>query len=98
MKKFVDYVGPNDLVAFEGGHCTGSLGVPIVSNDSTYLFWMDRRGFMICKEEISVESLRQIRRQGAMYFVGRPSGDLAETFNAEFELIAEQQEYALYKL
>lgn len=70
----------NGLIIASGGPCKDPDGSPVAYNASYMFYWLDRKGFNICEEEQSIDTVAALANRGAQYFVaekvalaGRPA-------------------------
>jgi hypothetical protein len=97
-------VPPGAKIVTAGGSCYGSGLHRFVASDAPYLFyWMDRKGFSLCREKQSVEALREYSRRGAEYFVAEKSAvETCEGFEQQlkqtFPLVSESGELSVYRI
>jgi uncharacterized membrane protein len=73
------------LILASGGNCADADGYPTAYNSSYMFYWLDRKGFNICREQQSIEKVREFAQNGAVYFVAEKQA-LAEKPNFEAEL------------
>jgi Dolichyl-phosphate-mannose-protein mannosyltransferase len=62
------HVAPGALMLVSGGNCTNDEGEPVPFNASHMLYWMDRKGFDICREGKNADSVAAYVARGAQYF------------------------------
>jgi 4-amino-4-deoxy-L-arabinose transferase-like glycosyltransferase len=90
-------------IVVTGHHCLGSTGRP-TAYDIAYLFyWIDRKGFSLCREAQSVAALEERAARGAAFFVAEGfATDAAPGFEAaaraRFPLVAECGELRMLDL
>lgn len=70
-------------------------GRPVAHDDSALLFWLDRRGFTLPRENHSVETLLALQRRGARFYVIHTDAPAAETIRARFPELARHGPYRL---
>jgi 4-amino-4-deoxy-L-arabinose transferase-like glycosyltransferase len=68
-QEFKPAIPDNVLIVASAPHCYGSNGKLGAYNASYMFYWLDRKGFNICREQQSVEKLRSFAQRGAKYFV-----------------------------
>ena len=66
--------------------------------DSPLLFWLDRKGFIIAKEEARIGTILKLRERGAQYYVGTKEGELAAELGQRFRIVSSSGDYALFAL
>ncbi len=66
---FSSYMTDKTLILASGGECQDPTGKPVAYNSSYMFYWLDRKGFNVCEEEQSLESVRSFIAQGVAYFV-----------------------------
>ena len=57
------------LILASGGHCKDPDGYQVAYNASYMFYWLDRKGWNVCVEEQSLNSVREFSQKGAVYFV-----------------------------
>ncbi len=66
---FSSYIPDKTLILASGGECKDPTGQPVAYNSSYMFYWLDRKGWNVCEEEQSLESVKSFIAQGAGYFV-----------------------------
>ncbi len=84
-RSFEPLVAEGALIIASGGADKDKRGNKSATNAPYFFFWMNRKGFSLPDSEQSFESLEQLRRRGAHYFVAEPSR-LARTDGFEMDL------------
>ncbi len=102
-KSFIPLLPKDELVLTTGGDCRDEDGYRLAYNASFMLFWTDHKGFNICTEEESLESVATFARRGAKYYlVAKGALRAKEKFAADlrhsYPLVADCGEYCLFKL
>lgn len=101
-KSFATQIAPNDLILVTGGVCQED-GYPVAYNASFMLYWTDRKGFNVCIEEQSLESVATFAKRGAKYFMAvkstlRRKKQLEEDLRQTYPVLAECDDYCLFQL
>lgn len=101
-KSFAAMIPKDDLILVTGGVCQDD-GYPVAYNASFMLYWADRKGFNVCIEEQSLESVSAFARRGAKYFMAVKSTlqrkkHLAEDLRQTYPVLAECDDYCLFQL
>ena len=90
----VKLIPPGSLVLANGGLKGDKLGHPKAFNDSYFFYWIDRKGYNITIEDLSVKNVLAFKDKGAAFFIaeertiGKVPGlvaDLKQTFTPIFE-------------
>ncbi|HEX7049743.1 MAG TPA: glycosyltransferase family 39 protein [Longimicrobiales bacterium] len=68
-QSFARHVPEDALILATGGTCVDASGRPVAYNASYMFYWMDRKGFNICRQERSLEKVRSFVARGAKFFV-----------------------------
>jgi hypothetical protein len=68
-KTFAPQIAPGALILSTGGNCTDAEGEAIQYNASYMFYWVDRKGFSICRQGQSVDSVAAFAARGAQYFI-----------------------------
>ena len=102
-KSFIPLLPNDELVLTTGGDCRDEDGYRLAYNASYMLFWTDRKGFNICTEEQSLESVATFARRGAKYYLVakgalRTKEKFATDLRHSYPLISDCGEYCLFKL
>jgi hypothetical protein len=61
------------LIIASGGDCRGNYGQQVAYNSSYMFYWLDHKGFNVCREEQSIKKVNELVRRGATYFVAEKS-------------------------
>lgn len=100
---FADLIPPKDLILVTGGVCTDEDGYPVAYNASFMIYWAQRKGFNVCIEEQSLESIVQFKQRGAKYFLAakstfRNKKQLESDLRQTYPVLAECDDYFLLQL
>jgi 4-amino-4-deoxy-L-arabinose transferase-like glycosyltransferase len=83
---FTPQIPPNTLVLSSGGDCRGLYGQKVAYNISYMFYWLDRKGFSICREEQTIARVKEFHRRGAKFFIAEKSSlDLKKGFEEELK-------------
>lgn len=99
----VKLIPPGSLVLANGGLKGDKLGHPKAYNDSYFFYWIDRKGYNITIEDLSVKNILAFRDKGAGFFIaeertiGKVPGLVAD-LKQNFEVIFECNGCTLFKL
>jgi hypothetical protein len=52
-----------------GGFCSDQQGYPKAYNNSYFFYWLNRKGYNICVEELSVTNIAAYKAKGIDFFV-----------------------------
>ena len=101
-KSFAAMIPREDLILVTGGVCQDD-GYPVAYNASFMLYWADRKGFNVCIEEQSLESVVAFTKRGAKYFLAAKSTfrykkHLEEDLRQTYPVLAECDDYCLFQL
>lgn len=94
----------SSLLLVPGGGSRGATGYPVAYNDSHLLYWLDRKGFNMPSDQVSMDNLHGYQSRGAQYFVtGKQflddcDPDFAARFRARYPLVAEAGAMQAYRL
>lgn len=93
-RQFSELVPPAAVLLSSSWSCYDPEGKPQASNMPFFFYWMDRKGFNICRQQQSVEAVEAYAARGARYFAIDPdSRAIDEAFDvsltARFPLVAE---------
>jgi len=97
-KQFAPQLESDALVVTLGGPCTDDTGRPVASDNPAMLFWMDRKGFSICEQEVSLNAIVLARDRGGKYFAGKPDEELGAELKRNFRLIDQSDSFVLFAL
>ncbi len=100
--RFAPLVPRGDLILASGGVCE-EQGHEVAYNASYFFYWMDRKGFNICREQQSLTAVAGLAARGARYFVAeRPALAAKPGFESElrrsYPLLAETGSALLFDL
>jgi hypothetical protein len=100
---FAPQIPPNTLILSSGGDCRGLYGQKVAYNISYMFYWLDRKGFSICREEQTIARVKEFQRRGAKFFIAEKSSlDLKKGFEEElkktFAIKAECKDAYLFEL
>jgi len=66
---FRPLVPKDSLILVSGGISHDETGRPVAYNAPYMFFWMDRKGFSIARDNLSLKSIKEYAQRGASYFV-----------------------------
>lgn len=100
---FLPRIPPNALIVSSGGPCRDENGYPVAYNASYMFYWLDRKGFNVCKEEQSIETLQSFASSGAGYFIAEKSAlmdkpGFQEHLMRVFPVVHECEDAFLFKI
>jgi 4-amino-4-deoxy-L-arabinose transferase-like glycosyltransferase len=94
-KERLDQIIPkNSLILTNGEHGKDEFGNPMAYQIAYFFYWLDRKGFSIKFEDLSVKNILAFKRAGADYFVAEKDkimhspgleGELKKNFKPIFE-------------
>jgi hypothetical protein len=79
-----------------GGPKTDETGQPVAYDDGTMIFYLDRKGFVIPREEASAATIRQLAPRGANYLVVKRGTPLAAEARRTFSVVDTFGDYQLF--
>jgi 4-amino-4-deoxy-L-arabinose transferase-like glycosyltransferase len=99
---FAAMIPADNLILVTGGVCHDE-GYPVAYNASFMLYWADRKGFNVCIEEQSLESVVGFIQRGAKYYLAakstfRQKKQLEEDLRRTYPVLAECDDYCLFQL
>ncbi len=68
-QEFRGQVPPGELVLATGGRCLDETGRRVAPDKPYMFYWMDRKGFIICREEQTLAVVDRAVARGATFFV-----------------------------
>ncbi len=68
-KQFAQLIPPQALIISVGGSCIGASGRPVSYQAPYMFFWTDRKGFSICGEQQSLDTVRSLQARDARYLI-----------------------------
>lgn len=91
------------LILATGGNCRDSDGYRLAYNASYMFYWLERRGFNVCVEELSIDNVRTFAGRGAQYFVAQRSylakmNGSEAGFRSAFQVTAETPDFVVFDL
>ena len=100
---FRPHVEPGELVVVGGASETDQHGLQRASDPPYYLFWLDRKGFVLHDDELSVERLSQLRLRGARYYLAeqwrlKNQQEFLSSVKRKFRILAEENDTLLIDL
>jgi dolichyl-phosphate-mannose-protein mannosyltransferase len=101
---FAPLVPHDALIVASGGECADERGLPVAPNASYMFYWMDRKGFNICRDHQSIASLDSIAGLGARYFVAEKQAlrwaprDLEDSLRRRYVVVSEGRGAILFRL
>jgi hypothetical protein len=67
---FAPHIPPHAVILASGGNCEDAEGEPIAYNASYMFYWVDRKGFNLCRGKgQTVDSVAAFAAKGAEYFI-----------------------------
>ncbi len=102
-EQFAVLIPRDDLILVTGGVCRDEDGYPVAYNASFMIYWAQRKGFNVCIEEQSLESIIQFKQRGARYFLAakstfRNKKQLESDLRQTYPVLAECDDYFLLQL
>ncbi len=102
-KRIAPALPPGALIVTTGGICEGRGGHMVASDASYMFYWLDRKGFSICREKQSLAALRACAKRGATYFIAENEAVAAQPgFDQELRnnlrLIAQVDPVRIYRI
>lgn len=95
-KRFQPQIEPGRLVATCGDNALrDETGAPIAHNDSPFLFWLDRKGFTLTREEQVSATLASLHARGVGYVVCRTDQPVADYVQAHLRVLDRAGDYLL---
>ncbi len=70
---FAPHIAPGALILASGGNCTDADGEPVTYHSPHMMYWLDRKGFNVCREAESADSAAAFAARGAQYFIAERS-------------------------
>lgn len=102
-RSFAPRVSEGALLVASGGPCRDSTEFPVAYNKPYMFYWMDRKGFNVCREEQSLQAVGSMAARGAAYLVAevadldaRPG--LEGRLRRRYDLVAECEQALLLRL
>jgi hypothetical protein len=91
------------LILASGGPCRDADGYQVAYNASYFFYWLDRRGFNVCEEEQSLQTVRSFAERGAVYFIAEKQAlkkkpGLEAELRANFPVTAECDSAVVFQL
>lgn len=101
-ESFAAMMPKEELILVTGGVCRDE-GYPVAYNASFMLYWADRKGFNVCIEEQSLETVATFIKRGAKYYLAakstfRQKKQLEEDLRRTYPVLAECDDYCLFQL
>ncbi len=101
-QSFAALIPEDNLILVTGGVCQDE-GYPVAYNASFMMYWADRKGFNVCIEEQSLESVASFIKRGAKYYLAakstfRQKKQLEEDLRRTYPVRAECDDYCLFQL
>lgn len=101
--KFAAHVPPGTLIAAAGDRCFDEGGHRTAFEAPFYFYWMDRKGWSVCTERQSVETLRALAQRGARFYVAHRGSfneqpALEAQLRATFPVVAECDREVLFRI
>jgi hypothetical protein len=91
-------IPPGARVVMVGGPGVDETGKPVAHDDGTMIFFLDRKGFVIPKEEARVEAIRKLARRGAKYLVEARGTPLAAAAGRTFRSVGAFGDYQVFAI
>lgn len=95
---FQPLIGRDDLVTMIGATCVDEGGAPVAYDDSPMMFWLDRKGFILCMQEDNLGPVLSTKARGAKFFIMKKDDEHSPVFKRTFKLISASGLYELYQL
>jgi hypothetical protein len=101
-QEFAAVVPADGKIVVKGGRMFDELGHPVAWNEPMVFAWMDRKGFNYGLEELSLETIERIAKEGGRYWMVLRSDLEKAGIEAEaerrFRRVADCDGYTLYDL
>jgi hypothetical protein len=93
----------NGLVIVNGGHCKDPAGYSVAYNASYLFYWTDRKGWNVCYEDQSLDTIMSLVGRGARYFLLekaflRVQPGFEENLRATFPILREHSDLIIFRL
>ncbi len=72
-QEFAKFIPPSEKIVVKGGKKFDEKGFPVAYNEPMVFAWMDRKGFNYAPEDLSLETLENLRSRGGRFWVMRES-------------------------
>jgi len=102
-KSFQAKVEPAAAIAVIGRASLSESGRPVAHDNPYFFYWMDKKGFVIAIDQLSISALEDVKRKGVSYLVAeerylntRP--DIAREIEGKYKLIEACEGVILFKL
>ncbi|MHB8055572.1 MAG: glycosyltransferase family 39 protein [Candidatus Aminicenantales bacterium] len=100
---FAPSIPAGDLILATGGPSRDATNRPVAFNSPYFFYWLDRKGWNIPSDAVSLDSVRAFARRGARFFIGERSvlemsPDFEKGLRASFPVAAECSEAILFRL
>jgi hypothetical protein len=97
------HIEPNTTIATIGGVCIGPTGRPSASDAPYLYYWLDRKGFSICREKQSLQAVREVAAKGVSYLVAEKDAvahapGFEQDLKRAFPLVTESTRVWLFRL
>jgi 4-amino-4-deoxy-L-arabinose transferase-like glycosyltransferase len=102
-KEFKPLMKNIGLTAASGGNCFDDDGYILAYNSSYFLYWLDRKGFNVCVEDLKIERIKELKSKGVKYFVAEKEQiakkpDFEEELREVFTVVSECRDAILFDL
>lgn len=96
--QFAPLIKPAEKVVTVGGFAFDETGRSVAYDDGSLIFFLDRQGFIVPREEARVDSIRPLARRGAQYLVEKRDSALATEARTKFRSVAIAGDYELFAI
>jgi 4-amino-4-deoxy-L-arabinose transferase-like glycosyltransferase len=69
VRQFAPLVAPSEEIVITGGRSTDELGHPVAHDRPMAFAWMDRKGFVLASDELSLGALDAAASRGGRYWI-----------------------------
>ena len=103
VQELAPHVPKDALIVVRGSKKVDATGRPVAHAESMLFYWMDRDGFVLADEDVSLPELARVADQGGRYYVASHERlvhqpDLEAAIRARYPAVASCSTHTLYDL
>jgi 4-amino-4-deoxy-L-arabinose transferase-like glycosyltransferase len=98
-----DKIPEGSLILATGGPCMDDDNYPVAYNSSYFFYWLDRKGFNICRDDQSMENVLKFKEKGADFYIAETRAldnilGFEEKLRNQFDVAFKSNDVILFKL
>ena len=102
-KILLENIPNGSLILASGGICKDATGYPVAYNSSYFFYWLQMKGYNVCTEDQSLETILSFKKRGASFFIAEEKSlqkkkGLEEKLEEKLKTVLKCNDIILFKL